>query len=100
MTPNFVNIAKPTVGKQSFLKPIFTFFIAGALMSTFTNVQAQAQRGHEEVVTEIIATTKEIVTIAEMTDVTTTAETTIVAMNIVDDEYRRDDRRIRPCCCS
>jgi hypothetical protein len=36
-----------------------------------------------EVVTEIIATTKEIVTIAEMTDVTTTAETTIVAMNIV-----------------
>ncbi|MDI9859790.1 DUF6515 family protein [Flectobacillus roseus] len=46
MTPNFVNIAKPTVGKQSFLKPIFTFFIAGALMSTFTNVQAQ--RGHDD----------------------------------------------------
>lgn len=46
MTPNFVNIANPTVGKQSFLKPIFTFVLAGALMSTFTNVQAQ--RGHDD----------------------------------------------------
>lgn len=46
MTPNFVNIAKPTVGKQSFLKPILTFVLTGALMSTLTT--AQAQRGHED----------------------------------------------------
>ncbi|MDI9874338.1 DUF6515 family protein [Flectobacillus rivi] len=46
MTPNFVNIAKPTVGKQSFLKPILTFVLTGALISTLTS--AQAQRGHED----------------------------------------------------
>lgn len=46
MTPNFVNIAKPTVGKQSFLKPILTFVLTGALISTLTSTQAQ--RGHED----------------------------------------------------
>ncbi|MDI9879838.1 DUF6515 family protein [Flectobacillus longus] len=46
MTPNFVKIVKPTVGKQSILKPILTFVLTGALMSTLAT--AQAQRGHED----------------------------------------------------